>query len=44
MGETIPGGRYLGTDGKYHDAQGNRLHAPKVKKAVKKKAPAKKEE
>ncbi|MDR3572865.1 MAG: hypothetical protein P4L50_03305 [Anaerolineaceae bacterium] len=23
--ETIPGGRYLGTNGKYHDADGNPL-------------------
>lgn len=41
MGETVKGGRYIGTDGKWHDANGNRLHAPKEKKKA---APKKKKE
>lgn len=42
MGETVPGGRYIGIDGKYHDSEGRRLHAPKAakKKRKKKAAPA----
>lgn len=28
MATTVPGGRYIGTDGKWHDANGNILTMP----------------
>ena len=28
MGQTVPGGYYIGSDGRPHDAHGNRLDAP----------------
>ena len=43
MGDGIPGGRYIGTDGKLHDAQGKRLYDKKPKPKAKKPAPKKAE-
>jgi len=40
MGDGPVGGRYTGTDGKPHDADGNRLYEKKQRKQRKKKAAA----